>query len=187
MPDQTIAEKAGQYLSDLMADCDSSGGMIECIASGLPVGLGEPVFNKLDALLSHAIMSIGAVKGVEIGDGFAVSHSVGSTNNDPFCIRDGKTVKKTNHSGSTLGGMSDGSDLILRAAVKPTPSIAATQHTVNEAGEEIDISIHGRHDPVIVPRAVVVVEAMTALTLADLLLCNTVSTIDKIKKVYEED
>lgn len=78
--------------------------------------------------------------------------------------------------------MSDGSDLILRAAVKPTPSIAATQHTVNEAGEEIDISIHGRHDPVIVPRAVVVVEAMTALTLADLLLCNTVSTIDKIKK-----
>ena len=187
MPDQTIAEKAGQYLSDLMADCDSSGGMIECIASGLPVGLGEPVFNKLDALLSHAIMSIGAVKGVEIGDGFAVSHSVGSTNNDPFCIRDGKTVKKTNHSGGTLGGMSDGSDLILRAAVKPTPSIAATQHTVNEAGEEIDISIHGRHDPVIVPRAVVVVEAMTALTLADLLLCNTVSTIDKIKKVYEED
>ena len=182
MPDQTIAEKAGQYLSDLMADCDSSGGMIECIASGLPVGLGEPVFNKLDALLSHAIMSIGAVKGVEIGDGFAVSHSVGSTNNDPFCIRDGKTVKKTNHSGGTLGGMSDGSDLILRAAVKPTPSIAATQHTVNEAGEEIDISIHGRHDPVIVPRAVVVVEAMTALTLADLLLCNTVSTIDKIKK-----
>ena len=124
---------------------------------------------------------------IGIGDGFAVSHSVGSTNNDPFCIRDGKTVKKTNHSGGTLGGMSDGSDLILRAAVKPTPSIAATQHTVNEAGEEIDISIHGRHDPVIVPRAVVVVEAMTALTLADLLLCNTVSTIDKIKKVYEED
>ena len=187
MPDQTIAEKAGQYLSDLMADCDSSGGMIECIASELPVGLGEPVFNKLDALLSHAIMSIGAVKGVEIGDGFAVSHSVGSTNNDPFCIRDGKTVKKTNHSGGTLGGMSDGSDLILRAAVKPTPSIAATQHTVNEAGEEIDISIHGRHDPVTVPRAVVVVEAMTALPLAALLLCNTVSTIDKIKKVYEED
>lgn len=187
MPNQTIAEKAGQYLSDLMADCDSSGGMIECITSGLPVGLGEPVFNKLDALLSHAVMSIGAVKGVEIGDGFAVSRSVGSINNDPFCIRDEKTVKKTNHSGGTLGGMSDGSDLILRAAVKPTPSIAATQHTVNESGEEIDISIHGRHDPVIVPRAVVVVEAMTALTLADLLLCNTVSTIDKIKKVYEED
>ena len=79
-----LPKMAGQYLSDLMADCDSSGGMIECIASGLPVGLGEPVFNKLDALLSHAIMSIGAVKGVEIGDGFAVSHSVGSTNNDPF-------------------------------------------------------------------------------------------------------
>ena len=155
--------------------------------STVPLLLLDDIFDKLDASLAKAVMSIGAVKGVEIGDGFAVSHSVGSTNNDPFCIRDGKTVKKTNHSGGTLGGMSDGSDLILRAAVKPTPSIAATQHTVNEAGEEIDISIHGRHDPVIVPRAVVVVEAMTALTLADLLLCNTVSTIDKIKKVYEED
>ena len=187
MPNSEYAQQAAAYLEQCISDQDSSGGLIECIIEGMPAGVGEPVFDKLDASLAKAVMSIGAVKGVEIGDGFAVSHSVGSTNNDPFCIRDGKTVKKTNHSGGTLGGMSDGSDLILRAAVKPTPSIAATQHTVNEAGEEIDISIHGRHDPVIVPRAVVVVEAMTALTLADLLLCNTVSTIDKIKKVYEED
>ena len=187
MPDADAAAKASAYLEQCLNSQDSAGGVIECRIKNVPAGLGDTVFDKLDATLAHAIMSIGAVKGVEIGDGFAVSHSVGSTNNDPFCIRDGKTVKKTNHSGGTLGGMSDGSDLILRAAVKPTPSIAATQHTVNEAGEEIDISIHGRHDPVIVPRAVVVVEAMTALTLADLLLCNTVSTIDKIKKVYEED
>ena len=167
-----------------MADCDSSGGMIECIASGLPVGLGEPVFNKLDALLSHAIMSIGAVKGVEIGDGFAVSHSVGSTNNDPFCIRDGKTVKKTNHSGGTLGGMSDGSNIVFRAAVKPTPSISAVQDTVNKDGENIEISIKGRHDPMIVPRAVVVVEAMTALTLVDLIFENMTARLDGICAFY---
>ena len=187
MPDSNAAMQVEKYADEKLKEQDSMGGIIECVVTGMMAGVGDPVFEKLDANLAKAIMSIGAVKGVEIGDGFAVSHSVGSTNNDPFCIRDGKTVKKTNHSGGTLGGMSDGSDLILRAAVKPTPSIAATQHTVNEAGEEIDISIHGRHDPVIVPRAVVVVEAMTALTLADLLLCNTVSTIDKIKKVYEED
>ena len=187
MPDSNAAMQVEKYADEKLKEQDSMGGIIECVVTGMMAGVGDPVFEKLDANLAKAIMSIGAVKGVEIGDGFAVSHSVGSTNHDPFCIRDGKTVKKTNHSGGTLGGMSDGSDLILRAAVKPTPSIAATQHTVNEAGEEIDISIHGRHDPVIVPRAVVVVEAMTALTLADLLLSNTVSTIDKIKKVYEED
>ena len=100
-------------------------------------------------------------------------------------MKDGKVCKKTNHSGGTLGGMSDGSRLILRAAVKPTSSIAKTQNTVNESGEDIEISIHGRHDPVIVPRAVVVVESMTAVTLADLLLQNAVSKMDNIKKVYQ--
>ena len=99
-------------------------------------------------------------------------------------MRDGKVCKETNHSGGTLGGMSDGARLILRAAVKPTSSIAKTQHTVNESGEEIEISIHGRHDPVIVPRAVVVVESMTAVTIADLLLQNAVSKLDNIKKLY---
>ena len=187
MPDQTIAEKAGQYLSDLMADCDSSGGMIECIASGLPVGLGEPVFNKLDALLSHAIMSIGAVKGFEIGDGFAAADSTGSTNNDSFTIKDGRIIKKTNHSGGVLGGMSDGSDIIIRAAVKPTPSIARTQETVNKSGEDIEVSIKGRHDPMIVPRAVVVVEAMTAVTLVDMIFANMTSRIDRITEFYKRD
>ena len=129
-------------------------------------------------------MSIGAVKGVEIGDGFAVSHSVGSTNNDPFCIRDGKTVKKTNHSGGTLGGMSDGSGIILRATIKPTPSISATQHTVNKSGEEIDINIKGRHDPIIVPRAIVVVESMAAITIVDAMFANMSARMDSLERFY---
>lgn len=187
MPNAKAAEEASAYLSSLMETSDSCGGLIECRANGLPVGLGEPVFEKLDALLAQAIMSIGAVKGVEIGDGFAAAQSVGSTNNDPFVLHQDTICKETNHSGGTLGGMSDGSELILRAAVKPTPSIARAQHTVNEAGEEAEISIQGRHDPIIVPRAVVVVESMVAITLADLLLRNAVSKLENIKKVYTEE
>ncbi|MBM6855913.1 chorismate synthase [Mediterraneibacter glycyrrhizinilyticus] len=184
MPSNAVAQKAGEYVASLMAEKDSCGGIVECIADGIPVGLGEPVFDKLDALLAQGIMSIGAVKGVEIGDGFAASSTVGSYNNDPFYMRDGNVCKKTNHSGGTLGGMSDGSRLLVRAALKPTPSISKTQHTVNESGEDIDISIHGRHDPVIVPRAVVVIESMTAVTIADLLLQNAVSKLNNIKKIY---
>ena len=141
--------------------------------------------SKLDANLAKAIMSIGAVKGVEIGDGFAAADSTGLENNDAFRMKDGHIVKQTNHAGGILGGMSDGSDIILRAAVKPTPSIAATQHTVNKAGEEIDISIHGRHDPMIVPRAVVVVEAMTAITLVDMLFMGMTSRLDRIADFYK--
>ena len=184
MPDNATAEKAGEYVSSLMSQCNSCGGSIECTADGLPVGLGEPVFDKLDALLAQAVMSIGAVKGVEIGDGFQAALSTGKDNNDPFYMDEKNVRKKTNHSGGTLGGMSDGSRLILRAAVKPTASIAQSQQTVNESGENVEISIHGRHDPVIVPRAVVVVESMTAITLADLLLQNMSSKIENIKKVY---
>ena len=181
-----IAEQAEAYVSSAMAECDCCGGIIECTAEGLPAGLGEPVFDKLDALLAQAVMSVGAVKGVEIGDGFAAAVSSGSTNNDPFYM-DGETVRKrTNHSGGTLGGMSDGSRLVLRAAVKPTPSIARPQSTVNESGEDAEITIHGRHDPVIVPRAVVVIESMAAITIADLLLQNMTSRIDKIKAFYTE-
>ena len=184
MPGNAYAEKAGEYVSSLMSQTDSCGGIIECRADGLPVGLGETAFDKLDALLAQAVMSIGAVKGVEIGDGFAAAASTGSRNNDPFYMKDGKVCKKTNHSGGTLGGMSDGSQLILRAAVKPTSSIAKKQHTVNESGEDVEISIHGRHDPVIVPRAVVVVESMTAVTLADLLLQNMGARMDHLRKIY---
>ena len=184
MPGNSVAEQAGAYISSLMAERDSCGGIIECVAEGLPVGLGEPVFDKLDGLLAHAVMSIGAVKGVEIGDGFKASLSSGSKNNDPFYARDGHICKKTNHAGGSLGGMSDGSRLILRAAVKPTSSIARTQQTVNTSGENTEITVLGRHDPVIVPRAVVVVESMTAITLADLLLQNMTSRMEHLRKIY---
>ena len=184
LPNKNAAKKAAEYVSTLMEQMDSCGGLIECRVDHLPAGLGEPVFDKLDALLAQAIMSIGAVKGVEIGDGFQSASSTGSTNNDPFCMQQGEVMKTSNHSGGTLGGMSDGSQLILRAAIKPTPSISQMQHTVTNSGEEIELSIHGRHDPIIVPRAVVVVEAMTALTLADLLLRNAVSRMNQIKQLY---
>lgn len=184
MPNNAVAEQAGEYISSLMAERDSCGGIIECIADRLPVGLGEPVFEKLDALLAQAVMSIGAVKGVEIGDGFKAALSTGDQNNDPFFAEDGHICKKTNHAGGSLGGMSDGSRLILRAAVKPTSSIARTQHTVNTSGENTEITVLGRHDPVIVPRAVVVVESMTAITLADLLLQNMTAKMEYLKKIY---
>ena len=185
MPDAEAAEKAAEYVEQRMREKDSCGGIVACRVTGMPAGVGEPVFEKLDAKLGQAILSIGAVKGVEIGDGFAATRSTGSKNNDAFCIRDGKVDKKTNHAGGILGGMSDGTEIFLRAAFKPTASIAATQHTVTTSGEEREISIHGRHDPVIVPRAVVVVEMMTAITLLDELLMNMSSRLDKIKAFYQ--
>lgn len=178
MPDAVAAEKAGAFLEKMIAEQDSVGGVVECVINGVPAGVGEPVFDKLDARLAAAVMSIGAVKGFEIGDGFAAARALGSSNNDAFRVDEsGKVVKETNHSGGILGGMSDGSDIVLRAAFKPTPSIAKEQHTVNKDGENIEISIKGRHDPVVVPRAVVVVESMAALTVLDLLLMNRNSRI----------
>ena len=141
----------------------------------------------LFANLAKAIVSIGAVKGFEIGDGFAVAKSTGINNNDAFYVAEnGKIGKRTNHAGGTLGGMSDGTPLVFRAAFKPTPSIAATQQTVNKNGEEISIQIKGRHDPIIVPRAVVVVEAMAAITILDLLLSNMTARVDRIVDFYDK-
>ena len=191
MPDADAAARAAEYLSKCIENQNSAGGICECLVTGLPVGLGEPVFDKLDANLGKAVMSIGAVKGFEIGDGFAVAESTGLDNNDAFIIDKNpinscKNIsKKTNHSGGVLGGMSDGSPLVFRAAFKPTPSIASTQHTVNRSGEEIEISIHGRHDPIIVPRAVVVVESMAAITILDLLLSNMTARLDRIIDFYK--
>ena len=186
MPDAAAAQKAQEYLSECMKNQDSCGGIIECTITGMPTGIGDPVFEKLDANLAKAMLSIGSIKGFEIGDGFAVSASNGSANNDAFIMADGQVTKAANHAGGTLGGISDGSPVIFRVAVKPTPSISQTQHTVNQSGEEIDISIKGRHDPIIVPRAIVVVEAMAALTVLDLLLTNMSAKLDNIKKVYEK-
>lgn len=184
MPDKAAAEKAEQYLLDTMKAGDSSGGIAECVITGMPAGIGETVFDKLDANLAKAIMSIGAVKGFEIGDGMVAAAALGSENNDNFAMKDGKPSKLTNHAGGILGGMSDGSGIVFRAAFKPTPSITHEQKTVNKSGEDIVVSIKGRHDPIIVPRAVVVVEAMAALTVVDLVFENMAARMDNIKKFY---
>ncbi len=184
MPDADASLLAEDALSDAMEQKDSMGGIIECIVSGMPAGIGEPVFDKLDAGLAKAMLSIGAVKGFELGAGFAVADSKGSENNDAFVPFDGTIRKATNHAGGILGGISDGSDIVFRTAIKPTPSIFSEQSTVNKNNDAISIEIKGRHDPVIVPRAVVVVEAMTALTIADALLVNMHSRLDTITKFY---
>ncbi len=187
MPDASAARKAQEYLETCMKNQDSSGGIIECIIQGIPAGIGDPVFEKLDANLAKAIFSIGAVKGFEIGDGFDAAKANGSTNNDSFCItKTGAIGKSTNHSGGILGGMSDGSPIVFRTAVKPTPSISSLQKTVSQSGEEIEISIHGRHDPVIVPRAVVVVESMALLTIADAMLLNMAAKSDDVCRFYKK-
>lgn len=184
MPDADASVQAESYLADCMRSYDSAGGVIECVVTGVPAGLGDPVFDKLDANIAKAIMSIGAVKAVEIGDGIEAATRHGSDNNDSFYIKDGKVAKTTNHAGGILGGISDGSDIILRAHIKPTPSIFSPQQTVNKQGEDIEVSIKGRHDPIIVPRAVVVVETMTAITIADALLVNASAKIENLKKIY---
>jgi chorismate synthase len=154
---------------------DSVGGMVEIVATGCPAGLGEPVFGKLDAQIAGAMMGIGAVKGVEIGDGFAAAGRFGSENNDQMTA--GGFL--SNHAGGILGGISTGEDIVVRIGVKPTPSVGKTQHTRDIHGNETLISVGGRHDPCIVPRIVPVAEAMLALVLIDCLLeqekCRTFS------------
>lgn len=187
MPDAAAAEKASAYLEECMKNHDSSGGVIECIIDGMPAGIGDPVFEKLDANLAKAVFSIGAVKGFEIGDGFLASFAKGSENNDPFFYDEkGNVCKKTNHAGGILGGMSDGSPIVFRAAIKPTPSIFQKQETINRKGENIEIEIQGRHDPIIVPRAVVVVESMAALTIVDLLFSNMSAKLDSVVDFYQK-
>ncbi len=185
MPNNQFAKEASAYLEECIKEQNSSGGIIECVATGMPAGIGDPVFNKLDARLASSIMSIGSVKGVEIGDGFAVASSTGKDNNDPFIMDQGHVDKESNHAGGILGGISDGSPIILRAAIKPTPSISSPQKTITKDHEATSISIHGRHDPVIVPRAVVVVEAMTAITLVDLLFTNMSARLDHLIQFYK--
>ena len=186
MPDKEAADRAEKLLDDKRAEGDSVGGVVECVVSGMKAGIGEPVFEKLDANLAKAIVSIGAVKAFEVGDGTKVAKAFGSGNNDDFIADDnGNITKLTNHAGGILGGISDGSDVLVRAYFKPTPSIFKEQKTVNKSGENISINIKGRHDPIIVPRAVVVVESMVALTVLDMLLISMTSDIEKIKKFFE--
>lgn len=185
MPDYDADKRAVEYLEDAKKATDSVGGCMECLVEGLPAGIGDPVFEKLDANLAKAVMSIGAVKAVEIGDGCAVSARRGSENNDSFRITEGRVTKATNHAGGILGGISDGSTVLIRAHVKPTPSIFLTQETVNKAGQEISVNIKGRHDPIIVPRAVVVMECMTALTVLDAMMLNMTARLDSMADFYK--
>lgn len=184
MPDKNAAGEAGIYLEKCMKDQDSAGGVIECRIQGVPAGLGSPVFEKLDAVLAQAVMSIGAVKAVEVGEGMNAANLNGSTDNDGFCAGENGIFKTSNHAGGIMGGISDGSEIVIRAAVKPTPSISRPQDTVTDKGENISLEIHGRHDPVIVPRAVVVVESMCALALTDALFTNMSSRLERIKEFY---
>ncbi|MCR4580124.1 MAG: chorismate synthase [Treponema sp.] len=176
-PDNEAAEKMNQRIEELRSQGNSAGGVIECIVDGCPVGLGEPVFDKLDAELAKAMLSIGAVKGFEIGDGFAAADSLGSDNNDNMHCENGKPVFDTNHSGGVLGGISNGNQIVFRLAVKPVPSIFQAQNTVEKLADgsyrDTKLEIKGRHDVCLCPRIVPVVEAMTALVLADMLLRNS--------------
>ena len=186
MPDADAAKKAQAYLEDCMKEKNSSGGMVECVIKGVPAGIGEPAFEKLDAALAKAIFSIGAVKSFEVGDGIAAASSDGLHNNDAYRMdEEGNVRKKTNHSGGITGGISDGAPIVLRAAFKPTPSVAAVQETVNRRGENIEISIKGRHDPIIVPRAVVVVESMAAFVILDAMLGSMTTRMDAVKDFFK--
>ncbi|MDO5540067.1 MAG: chorismate synthase [Eubacteriales bacterium] len=184
MPDSQAAQKASDYLDECRKSGDSSGGVVECIVEHMIPGLGDPVFEKLSSNLAKSMFSIGAVKSFELGDGLAASRAKGSENNDTFVRTADGIQKSTNHSGGTLGGISDGSDLIFRVGIKPTPSISVPQKTVTRSGEELEVQVKGRHDPVIVPRAVVVVESMAAITLVNALFSNMYSTMDGVTRFY---
>lgn len=188
MPDLEASAATEVLMQEKIKELNSVGGIIECIISGVPAGIGEPVFEKLDANLGKAILSIGAIKGIEFGSGFLAAEKTGIENNDPYFYTEaGNVSKSSNNAGGILGGISDGSEIVFRAAVKPTASIAMNQKTINKEGENIDIRIKGRHDPVIVPRAVVVVESMAAVTLLDMLFLSMTSRMDSIVKFFRKE
>src|SRR5213075_1563758 len=166
-PDPAAAEKMIAAIEKARADGDSLGGTIACVARGVRAGLGEPVFDKLEADLAKAMLSLPASKGFEIGSGFAGTRMRGSEHNDAFEMREGTVHTTTNHSGGVQGGISNGENILFRVAFKPTSTIAREQKTVTATGEETTLAARGRHDPCVLPRAVPIVEAMAALVLCD--------------------
>lgn len=166
-PDKKAAKEMIRLILKTKEEGDSLGGIIECVARNVPVGLGEPLFDKLEADLAKAVLTINATKGFEIGSGFKGTELYGSQHNDPFVIKDGKIKTKTNNSGGIQGGISNGMPIIFRVAFKPTSTIKKVQQTVNKSKKEIRLEAKGRHDPCVLPRAVPVVEAMAALVLCD--------------------
>ncbi|HLG23185.1 MAG TPA: chorismate synthase [Candidatus Manganitrophaceae bacterium] len=173
-PDADAAVEMERVIQKAQAEKDSIGAMVEVVVKGVPAGLGEPVFDKLDAALAGAMMSINAVKGVEIGDGFRVVELKGSENCDPIT----PTGFKSNHAGGILGGISNGDEIVVRLAVKPTSSIAVEQETIDIHGRPAKVATKGRHDPCVGLRAVPIAEAMMALVLTDFYLRNKLSRID---------
>ena len=169
-PDPEAAAKMEALIADVKAKGDTIGGVITCVARGVPVGLGEPVFGKLHAALGHAMLTINAVKGFEYGDGFDAALYRGSERNDLFFNDNGRINTRTNHSGGIHGGISNGQDIYFRVAFKPVATLLMEQPTVNRAGEDTVLKARGRHDPCVLPRAVPIVEAMAAMTLLDYLL-----------------
>ncbi|MDE2027855.1 MAG: chorismate synthase [Candidatus Omnitrophica bacterium] len=156
---------------------DSLGSTLQCIVKNCPPGLGDPCFDKLNARLAQALMSIATVKGIEFGDGFSASQLTGSINNDRFVLKGKKVGTDTNHSGGIMGGISTGEDITIRMALKPPSSIAKLQKTLNEKHEEVEVQVKGRHDPCLAPRVVPVAEAMIALTLVDCLLIQKATNL----------
>jgi chorismate synthase len=169
-PDPVVAEKMIDYIDQVRKDCDTVGGIISCVIKNTPVGLGEPVFDKLHAELGKAMLSINAVKGFEYGSGFEGIAMLGSQHNDEFYIENEKVKTKTNHSGGIQGGISNGEDIYFRVAFKPVATIMKDQASVDAQGNETTVSGKGRHDPCVVPRAVPIVEAMAAMVILDFYL-----------------
>lgn len=166
---------AGEWMKELIAAVkeagDSIGGTVECMITGLPAGIGTPVFGSMEARICQAVFAVPAVKGIEFGDGFDVSRMLGSENNDPYMIKDGRIMTKTNHHGGILGGLSSGMPVLFRTAMKPTPSIGLEQDSVDlETMEPAKLTVRGRHDPCIVPRAVPCIEAAAAIAVCDMML-----------------
>ena len=171
-PDPQKAQEMEEYIADVKAEGDTIGGIITCVVKGCPIGLGEPVFGKLQAALGHAMLTINAVKGFEYGEGFAGVTQRGSQQNDLFFNDKGQINTRTNHSGGIQGGISNGQDIYFRVAFKPVATLLQEQCTVNVNGEDAKVKARGRHDPCVLPRAVPIVEAMTAMTLLDYYLMN---------------
>ena len=169
-PDEGLTEKMLAFLDEVKSDRDTVGGVVSCVIKNVPIGLGEPVFNRLQAQLAFAMMNINAVKGFEYGEGFAAAQMRGSEHNDEFINDNGKIRTRTNHSGGIQGGISNGEDIFFRVAFKPVATILKEQNTVDISGVEISMKAKGRHDVCVVPRAVPVVEAMAAMTILDALL-----------------
>jgi chorismate synthase len=167
-PDSACAEKMEEAIVNARKEGESLGGVIECITLNMPAGIGEPLFDALDADLAKALFGVPAVKGVEFGAGFRASELTGLQNNDSFLLKNGQLMTSTENAGGVLGGLSSGMPIMIRVAIKPTPSIAKEQKTVNLSSmKEASITIKGRHDPCVVPKAVPAIEASVAITLAD--------------------